>query len=134
MLFMPYIIPFYQDNGLDMHQIMVLQAIQRQYNYLPGPALKYLSEKLRIPLSQIYGVGTFYASFSLEPRGRHVISVCLGTACHVRGSVNIAEEFEHLLGIEAGETTSDRMITLSSAQSLSPYSPGSASGFVPQYM
>ena len=96
--------------------IMMLQAIQRQYNYLPEPALKYLSEKLKVPFSQIYGVGTFYASFSLEPRGRHVISVCLGTACHVRGGERVRERIESSLSICDGETTADRRFTLESVR------------------
>ena len=96
--------------------IMMLQAIQRQYNYLPEPALKYLSEKLKVPFSQIYGVGTFYASFSLEPRGRHVISVCLGTACHVRGGERVRERIESSLSICDGETTEDRRFTLESVR------------------
>jgi NADH:ubiquinone oxidoreductase subunit E len=69
--------------------IMILQAIQRQYNYLPQPALGYLALKIGVPLSKIYGVATFYSTFSLVPRGRNIISVCLGTACHVRGADRI---------------------------------------------
>ncbi|MBW2220339.1 MAG: NAD(P)H-dependent oxidoreductase subunit E, partial [Deltaproteobacteria bacterium] len=65
--------------------IMMLQAIQRRYNYLPRPALEYLSLKIEIPTGRIYGVATFYSTFSLKPRGRNIISICLGTACHVRG-------------------------------------------------
>ena len=76
--------------------IMILQAIQREYNYLPRPALGYLSVKVGIPLSRIYGVATFYSTFSLEPRGRHIISVCLGTACHVRGGDCLHDRIEDL--------------------------------------
>jgi NADH:ubiquinone oxidoreductase subunit E len=61
--------------------IMMLQAIQRHYNYLPKPGLSYVSEKTGVPLSRIYGIATFYSTFSLEPRGRNLITVCLGTAC-----------------------------------------------------
>ncbi|MFO7556765.1 MAG: NAD(P)H-dependent oxidoreductase subunit E, partial [Desulfobacterales bacterium] len=71
--------------------IMILQAIQKRFNYLPQPTLKYLAEKINIPYSQIYGVGTFYATFSLEPKGRNIISICLGTACHVRGGERVRE-------------------------------------------
>jgi len=71
--------------------IMILQSIQDRYNYLPQPALSYLSDKLKIPYSRIYGVGTFYSTFSLEPRGRNIVSICLGTACHVRGGERIKE-------------------------------------------
>ena len=66
--------------------IMILQAIQKRYNYLPQPALAYLAAKISVPYSNIYGVATFYSTFSLEPRGRNIVSVCLGTACHVRGA------------------------------------------------
>ena len=62
--------------------IMMLQEIQRRYNYLPTPALTYLSTSIGVPLSQIYGVATFYSTFSLEPRGRNIISICLGTASY----------------------------------------------------
>jgi NADH-quinone oxidoreductase subunit E len=96
--------------------IMILQAIQRQYNYLPRPALAYVSEKIDIPLSQIYGVGTFYSTFSLEPRGRNIVSVCLGTACHVRGGERVRERIEETLGICNGETTQDMRFTLESVR------------------
>ena len=85
--------------------IMMLQEIQRRYNYLPKPALTYLSTSIGVPLSQIYGVATFYSTFSLEPRGRNIISICLGTACHVRGGERIREKLEESLNIEDGETT-----------------------------
>ncbi|MFZ1986554.1 MAG: NAD(P)H-dependent oxidoreductase subunit E [Desulfatitalea sp.] len=77
--------------------IMMLQAIQNRYNYLPRPALSYLSVKLAIPFSKIYGVGTFYSTFSLEPRGRNIVSICLGTACHVRGGERIKERIEAVI-------------------------------------
>jgi NADH-quinone oxidoreductase subunit E len=96
--------------------IMILQAIQRQYNHLPRPALSYLSEKIDIPLSRIYGVGTFYSTFSLEPRGRNIVSVCLGTACHVRGGEKVREKIEETLGICNGETTQDKRFTLESVR------------------
>ncbi|MDZ7696851.1 MAG: NAD(P)H-dependent oxidoreductase subunit E [Deltaproteobacteria bacterium] len=96
--------------------IMILQAIQRDYNYLPQPALKYLSLKMDIPLSQIYGVGTFYSTFSLEPRGRHIVSVCLGTACHVRGGDRIHQKIEDQLRIADGQTTPDQRFTLESVR------------------
>ena len=92
--------------------IMILQEIQRRYNYLPGPALIYLASSINIPLSQIYGAATFYGSFSLEPRGRNIISICLGTACHVRGGERIREKIEGDLAIKGGETTDDMRFTL----------------------
>jgi NADH:ubiquinone oxidoreductase subunit E len=96
--------------------IMILQAIQRRYNYLPRPALSYLSVKIRVPYSKIYGVCTFYSTFSLEPRGRNIISVCLGTACHVRGGERVREKIVELLNIDDGETTDDKRFTLESVR------------------
>lgn len=96
--------------------IMILQAIQRRYNYLPKPALSYLAEKLGVPYSKIYGVGTFYSTFSLEPRGRNIISICLGTACHVRGGERVRERLEKTLNIKDGETTEDNKFTLESVR------------------
>jgi NADH:ubiquinone oxidoreductase subunit E len=92
--------------------IMMLQAIQRTYNYLPQPALAYLSTKIGVPYSKIYGVATFYSTFSLEPRGRNIISICLGTACHVRGAERVHERIEEILGISDGQTTEDQRFTL----------------------
>jgi NADH-quinone oxidoreductase subunit E len=91
--------------------IMIIQAIQRRYNYLPEPALKYLAASMGVPLSRIYGVATFYSTFSLEPRGRNIISICLGTACHVRGGERVRERVEGSLNIKDGETTDDRRFT-----------------------
>jgi NADH:ubiquinone oxidoreductase subunit E len=96
--------------------IMILQAIQNTYNYLPQTALNYLSTKIGVPYSRIYGVATFYSTFSLEPRGRHIISVCLGTACHVRGGERIRERITANLGIGDGETTEDQRFTLESVR------------------
>lgn len=92
--------------------IMIIQAIQRRYNYLPRPALTYLSTKIGVPLSQIYGVATFYSTFSLEPRGRNIVSICLGTACHVRGGERVRERIEDALDIGDRETTEDQRYTL----------------------
>lgn len=92
--------------------IMMLQAIQREYNYLPKPAITYLAEKVEVPYGKIYGVATFYSTFSLEPRGRNIISLCLGTACHVRGGERIRERLTANLGIGDGETTEDNRFTL----------------------
>ena len=92
--------------------IMILQAINKEYNFLPRPALHYVSTKLDVPLSQIYGIATFYSMFSLEPRGKNIITICLGTACHVRGGERIKERLEGHLGIPAGDTTEDMRFTL----------------------
>jgi NADH:ubiquinone oxidoreductase subunit E len=96
--------------------IMILQAIQRRYNYLPKPALTYLSAKIGIPYSRIYGVATFYSTFSLEPRGRHIVSICLGTACHVRGGERIHDRICDALKIHDGQTTEDGRFTLESVR------------------
>ena len=98
--------------------ISVLEDIQGRYGYLPRIALNRLSEETGRSLTDIYGVATFYRSFSLKPRGKHLISVCLGTACHVRGAPDIADEFQRKLGIEAGQTTSDNEFTLETVNCL----------------
>lgn len=92
--------------------IMILQDIQDKYNYLPQDVLKSLAKRLDIPLSKIHSIATYYKSFSLKPRGKHLIQVCLGTACHVRGGQRILEEIERELNIRAGETTNDLIFTL----------------------
>ena len=92
--------------------ISIMQDIQAEYNYLPKEALIQVSQSLDIPLSQVYSVVTFFKAFSLEPRGRHLINVCLGTACHVRGGTKILESIERELGINSGKTTGDRKFTL----------------------
>jgi NADH:ubiquinone oxidoreductase subunit E len=92
--------------------IMIIQAIQRRYNYLPQPALAYLSTKIGVPFSKIYGIATFYSTLSLEPRGRNIISICLGTACHVRGGERVHERLVDSLSIKGGETTEDKRFTL----------------------
>ena len=96
--------------------IMIIQAIQRRYNYLPQPTLTYLATKIGVPLSQIYGVATFYSTFSLEPRGNNIISVCLGTACHVRGADRVRDRIKETLHIKEGQTTEDRQFTLESVR------------------
>lgn len=92
--------------------VSILQSIQAEYNYLPRDAIVEVSQGLRVPLTQVYSVATFFKAFSLKPRGRHLINVCLGTACHVRGAVRILETIERELSIKAGETTEDLKYTL----------------------
>jgi NADH-quinone oxidoreductase subunit E len=87
--------------------IPVLQKAQEIYGWLPEPALKVISKEMGVPLSQIYGVVTFYSQFYLTRRGRHIIRQCDGTACHVRGAARIVDVVENHLGIKAGETTPD---------------------------
>ncbi|NCO33222.1 MAG: NAD(P)H-dependent oxidoreductase subunit E [Armatimonadetes bacterium CG2_30_59_28] len=94
--------------------ISVLQDLQGVCNYLPEPALRQVSDALHVPLSQVYSVASFYNAFSLKPRGRHHICVCLGTACHVRGAPRVLQEMERQLGIRAGDTTEDMNFTLES--------------------
>jgi NADH-quinone oxidoreductase subunit E len=98
--------------------ISILEDIQAKYSYLPEEALRVVAEKTGRSLVDIYGVATFYKSFSLKPRGKHLISVCLGTACHVRGGESIAEEIGKQLKIKAGDTTSDRQFTLETVNCL----------------
>lgn len=95
-------------NGL----ISILEDIQARFSYLPEYALRMVADSKNMSLVDIYGVATFYKAFSLEPRGKHLISACLGTACHVREAPNIVKEFESQLGIKAGGTTSDKEFTL----------------------
>jgi NADH-quinone oxidoreductase subunit E len=92
--------------------VPVLQDVQAEYNYLPKETLAQVSRNLDLPLTQVYSVATFFKAFSLKPRGRHIINVCLGTACHVRGAVRIEEEIERELDIKPGETTKDFKFTL----------------------
>jgi len=92
--------------------IGALQDVQDEFNYLPEEALTYLSRKSEIPLSRLYGVARFYNAFSLEPRGKYIIRVCLGTACHLKGGGRIADAVANELGIEHGETTKDQLFTL----------------------
>jgi NADH-quinone oxidoreductase subunit E len=92
--------------------VSILQDIQAEYNYLPKEAIIQVSQGLDVALSQVYSVATFFKAFSLKPRGRHLINVCLGTACHVRGTVRILDEIEQELGIDSGKTTKDLKYTL----------------------
>lgn len=92
--------------------IPVLQKVQEHYGYLPRPAMEQVSRRMLIPMSRLYGVATFYAQFKMRPRGRYIIRICKGTACHIQGSPKIAERIEENLGIQSGETTSDLRFTL----------------------
>ena len=92
--------------------IPILQDTQDLYNYLPRKALEYIAEQTGNPISAIYGVVTFYSQFHLNPRGRNIVRVCQGTACHVRGGKTILETMEKALGVKAGHTTDDARFTL----------------------
>ncbi|MEA1978819.1 MAG: NAD(P)H-dependent oxidoreductase subunit E [Chloroflexota bacterium] len=92
--------------------ISALEKIQQHYRYLPKEALILASQRLGVPLSQAYAVATFYNAFSLKPKGKHCLHVCMGTACHVRGSPLVLDRMETKLGIAAGETTPDNLFSL----------------------
>lgn len=99
-------------DGKKDNLIAILQDIQGEHNYLPQDALRYVAKALKVPLSDVVGVATFYRAFSLTPRGKHTCTVCLGTACHVRGGPKILDEFERRLRVRPGETTKDGRFTL----------------------
>ena len=105
-------------NGTGASLISVLEEIQAQYHYLPREAMILVSERWGVPLSQVYSVATFYNAFSLEPRGKHTVCVCTGTACHVRGAVQVLDRLETSLGVEPGGTTRDRLFTLETVNCL----------------
>jgi NADH:ubiquinone oxidoreductase subunit E len=98
--------------------IPVLQGINANYNYLPENILRYISEELDVPLSLIYRIATFYNAFSLTPRGKNIITICLGTACHVKGAPRIISALQKELGIGIGENTEDMMFTLETVRCL----------------
>ncbi len=98
--------------------IPVLEQAQKILEYIPIPVQKRVAEGLNLPLSRVYGVVTFYSFFTMTPRGKHTVRVCLGTACYVRGGKTIAENIEKLLGIKEGETTEDRLFTYESVRCL----------------
>ena len=106
----------WSNNGSSL--ISILLDIQSEYSYLPKDALIRVSERLHIPLIHVYSVATFYKSFSLKPRGKHLITVCLGTACHVRGAPEVLNEIENQLNIDVGETTPDNNFTLETVRCL----------------
>ncbi len=92
--------------------IPILQAAQKKFGYLPRDVIEKIAEYLEFPVSKVYGVATFYAQFRFEPLGEHMIRICHGTACHVKGAEKIAEAVENKLGIQTGETTEDGQFTL----------------------
>ena len=96
----------------DSNLIGVLQSVQDSFGYLPRPAIEEISRRARIRLSSIYGVISFYAQFYTEPRGRHTVRCCRGTACHVRGGKAVINSVRNALRVEDGDTTEDMMFTL----------------------
>ena len=99
-------------HGDSSQLVAVLQDIQAEYYYLPQEILMQVSKALAIPVSQVYSIATFFKAFSLEPRGKHLVNVCLGTACHVRGAAKVLEKIGRSLDISQGETTKDMKFTL----------------------
>lgn len=100
----------YEGESTDL--IPILQDIQDTYNYLPKEELKVVAERLNVPLTQVYGVATFYKMFSLVPKGRHQIKICLGTTCHLRGGPRLVDAVSSRLGCEVGYTTKDGLFSL----------------------
>jgi NADH:ubiquinone oxidoreductase subunit E len=92
--------------------MIVLSEVQKEYGYIPLEVQELISEELNVPVSDIYGVVTFYSFFSLTPKGKYVIGVCLGTACYVKGGQNVIDKFAEILKIKPGETSEDGLFTL----------------------
>ncbi|MBW2001732.1 MAG: NAD(P)H-dependent oxidoreductase subunit E [Deltaproteobacteria bacterium] len=103
------LLPF---TGKSQQTIPALQAAQEKLGYLPKEAIEDVAQTLGLPAGEVYGVATFYAQFRLKPIGKHIITVCRGTACHVSGSLGILKELERILGIYAGETDEKKEFTL----------------------
>lgn len=104
--------------GHDGSLIPILHDIQEEIGYLPEDVQAYVSEKLNIPLSEVYGVVSFYSLFNIEPKGKYKVSVCMGTACYVKGAGQILAEFEKELDIKVGQTTEDGLFTLEGCRCL----------------
>lgn len=98
--------------------IAILQDLQEKRRYLPEPELRYISRELDIPMTRIYAIATFYKAFRLEPRGRHEVCLCMGTACHVRGGERVKDAIERSLGVEAGGTTADMRFSFETVRCL----------------
>jgi NADH:ubiquinone oxidoreductase subunit E len=98
--------------------IAVFQDVQERFRYLSEEHIRAVAARLEVPLPQAYAVATFYNAFSLQPKGKYIIKICLGTACHVRGAPRILEEVERLLGISRGETTPDGQFSLETVNCL----------------
>ena len=112
------------DRILEIHEyrhsniIAIMQDVQIIENYLPENVLRYISDKMEISLTRIYDIATFYKAFSLVPRGRHIIKVCCGTACHIGGAPRNLDQLNRLLQIKDGETTDDRTFSIETANCL----------------
>lgn len=112
------------EQTIDHHQgepgslIQILLDIQNEMHWLPAEALQMVSEKLQLPMSQVLHTATFYKAFSLVPKGRHEINICMGTACHVRGASRVLEVVQNITGIEPGETDADMKFSLDTVNCL----------------
>ena len=104
------IISRYKDEKTPL--MMILSDIQKEFGYIPLEVQELVSEQIGVPVAEIYGVVTFYSFFSLTPKGKYVIGVCLGTACYVKGSQQVIDKFSELLNIKPGETSADGLFTL----------------------
>ncbi|NLN47764.1 MAG: NADH-quinone oxidoreductase subunit NuoE [Clostridiales bacterium] len=100
------------------YTLSILQDLQKEYNYIPKEKLIELSEYLNVPISKLYSMATFYKALSLEPKGKNIIKVCDGTACHIRSSQTLLDEIENSLGIKPGETTKDGKFSLETVNCL----------------
>jgi len=120
-------------NGDRGQLVSILQDIQAEYYYLPKEALIQVSETMAIPASRVYDAATFFRAFSLEPRGKHLLNVCLGTACHVRGAARVLEKIERSLAIKRGGTTKDRKFTLETVNCMGCCAVGPAAKIDGQY-
>ena len=98
--------------------IHALHVVQAEFGYIPSEAISAISKHLKVSESEIYGVLTFYKAFKLTPLGKHVVTICMGTACHVRGAPRILEEFSRQLDVKPGETSEDKMFTLETVNCL----------------
>jgi len=105
-----------QYGGREAAILSILQDIQTKEKYLPKEVLEQVSQKMHMPMTQIFRIATFYNALSIKPRGRHKIDVCLGTACHVRGGTKIIDKLSRDLGIQVGGTTKDKRFTLESVR------------------
>ena len=104
------IISRYKDEKTPL--MMILSDIQKEFGYIPLEVQELVSEQIGVPVAEIYGVVTFYSFFSLNPKGKYVIGVCLGTACYVKGAQQVIDKFSEILNIKPGETTEDGLFTL----------------------
>lgn len=101
-----------ESNKVQRELIHKLHDTQKKFGYIPAQSISQISRELKISESEMFGVLTFYKAFTLKPRGKHLITICMGTACHVRGAPMILDAFKRKLGIEAGETSEDNLFTL----------------------